>query len=290
MAQQRVNWTEEERKIAERIALSMGPPKHDSVEMWSNINAALPENRRRSFSPHDAAVLNALRKGKVASFATAPTRERAPRSALHPEREPSPVTVIRPPVPTPVEEVAHEPEVVAQPAAISAVPAQWQEMIASVAASVVTDAVLRVLNEPLIRASLRDLVKETLAPETKEDPLVGVLWKEPVAGQEQRKRLVIVTGGKAALEAPDKLRTMFRFYDIKVYDSRTQAPERLRQMLVSCDVAVVYTSAVSHHAMHVAKGWAKQQGKPIHYWQKSTDQLCEALPSLMGDKMEVRSA
>jgi hypothetical protein len=274
----RVIWTVTEQESVFKAAAELGPPEPgDSPTVFKLMQEHLPPERRRQFDPALMARINAHRRGHGLPQPKAkakPTRdELAELAALTKDWDD---------VPVPAADVAELP----QPT-LTAVPMLSE--LTDKASSVLTEVVLGVLYAPDIRAAVRDLIKEVLAPEVQAKVEQGVLWRDKLPGQESRKRVVIASGGKAAL-AFEHLKPLQRFYDIRTWNSSEANPARLRAILASADAAVVHASSISHSGSNTVRDWARtNKDRKMISFNRNIAQLAEELPGLLGDSLKLES-
>lgn len=251
----RVHWTKEERNAVMAAAVTFGHPEvGDTAEVWQRAQerAGLPPNRRRPMDPATAAEMNKLRRKQPVKteILTAP-----------------------PPPPKPVEPVAPE------PTAPEAPPPAEEGATHSIA-SLITDVVLRVLYEPRIRVALRNIVAETLAPETELAQVEGVTWREPRLQRERLPR-VVVAGGRTFLREP--LRSVPGI-DLRLWGQvQGESPHRLYSLLRDADHVFVVTSDIPHDVMYGVKSRAKRSGSSnlnVVYWTKPLSELPAAVLAL----------
>lgn len=265
----RVIWTAHEVDSVFKAAAELGTPEPgDSPTVFKLMQEHLPPDRRRQFDPALMARINAYRRNHTKLVPAKPVVE--PKPAPKPVPSADVAELPAPPLPTDTLSVL-------------------TDGIAAKASSVLVEAVLGVLYAPDIRAAVRDLIKEVLAPEVQAKVEQGVLWKDKLPGQESRKRVVIASGGKAAL-AFEHLKPLQRFYDIRTWNSSEANPARLRAILASADAAVVHASSISHSGSNTVRDWGRaNKDRKVIQFNRNIAQLADELPGLLGDSLKLES-
>ena len=250
----RVHWTQKERDAFMAAAVTLGYPKiGDTNEVWdrAQVIAGLPPARRRTIDPATAALMNAARK----------------KGAVHTPPKPAAAAAIEPAPMVPPPVAPPEPDLP---------PTSEEHPVADM----IVDTLLRVLYEPRLRAALRNLVAEVLAPETELARVEAVTWRESKLQKEHLPR-VVVAGGRTFFR--DSLRNI-KGVDLRLWGQvQGESHHRLYGLVKDADHCFVITSDIPHAVMHGIKARAKRSGSPplnIVYWTKPLSELPAAVQAL----------
>lgn len=249
----RVRWTNEERARFYEAARSLGPPDgQDTKEVWRKAQevAGFSKDRMRPFASADAADMNKeRRKGRV-------TLAPKPPEVVE-VKSPSPEELGLPLTPS-------EPE----PPDASALD------LRALAAEAISDVVLRVLYDVRIRAALRGLIAETIAPEPELEKVQALTWREPKLPIERKLRVVLTGPVPTDLEVPG--------LDLRFWGQKSgESLYRLRSLLEGADVAVVFSNAISHKAQYMIK--ARSNKLRIIYFSQGKAALKPELEKLAAE-------
>lgn len=261
----RVRWTDEERARFYEAARSLGPPDgNDTQHIWTQAQqvAGFTPSRMRPFTSTDAAKMNKeRRKGRPATAARDAAVEQAVQAA---QNDGIPAARIVPQGPISVEPPP-QPEVIPD--------------LRALAAETISDVVLRVLYDPRIRAALRSIVAETLAPETELEATQALSWRKANTPRERRWRVVVVGGGGKA-----DVNTLLGIpgVDVRHFADDGESLHRLKAIIAGADEAVIATKSVSHKAQTMVQARAKSW----RYWNGAFNEMRADLEQRSKQQME----
>jgi hypothetical protein len=156
--------------------------------------------------------------------------------------------------------------------------------VAGLAADMISDVILRVLYNPEIRVALRNVVTETLAPESELEQHNAIVWRMPKIGREPQPRIVLVGGWAHTIEVLRRVKGVdWRFFGKGVGD---ESLHRLKALAGGADLAVIMTKNCGHPAEQSAKARAKD----FIRWSGTDDGLIEAVNKWLSQWKEEHAA
>jgi hypothetical protein len=163
-------------------------------------------------------------------------------------------------------------------------PAPYRPDVAGLAADMISDVILRVLYNPEIRVALRNVVTETLAPESELEQHNAIVWRMPKIGREPQPRIVLVGGWAHTIEVLRRVKGVdWRFFGKGVGD---ESLHRLKALAGGADLAVIMTKNCGHPAEQSAKARAKD----FIRWSGTDDGLIEAVNKWLSQWKEEHAA
>lgn len=235
-------------------ARTFGPPERgDSEDIWRRAQEVLPSNRRRPFDPMTCSKMNSeRRKGRVVEPPTSAPVETAPLQSMSKDWK-------------------------------DIIPPSIEQAEETTVASLLVDTVLRALYDPRLRAALRNLVAETLTPESDLQQEQAITWRQPKTPKERLPRVVIAGGRTHMRESLQGLNNVdLRFWGT----TQGESPARLHALLQGADTVFLMVNDVNHKAQQAVRDREKLGRIKAMYWTRPYSELRGVLQMLNIDNIQ----
>lgn len=278
----KVIWKPEEVNAFFIAARTFGVPERgDTNDIWfkAQEKAGFKPERRRAFDPAWAAKMNAERKkgGHYNGVMTAP-----PKPVLvKPQEELQPLPIQHEQVPPVLPEFTANKA--PQPVVSEATTGLLYNAIAPIVTPAITamtplfaeaikDVFMRVLNDNEIRQALREIVAETLAPESELVKLNAVTWRVPKVERERFPRIVVAGGKEYIRDALFALKNVdLRLWSVGINDGSNI--HRLTSIVTNADHVFVCINNINHSAVGSLKNRYSTRPDDITWWTKPLNDL-----------------